>query len=144
MHDMQVEHRIRTQATPEMVFRIYEDVDRWHTWDPDTRQASLDGPLLPGARGQLIPTRGRAVPMVVTEVMPGRSFTVESRIPLFRMVFEHELQPGPDGTQVTHRVRFYGLLSVLLGPMLIRQLNAGLPVTLARLRDLAESGATPG
>ena len=139
---MQVEHRIRTQAPPEVVFRIYEDVEHWHTWDPDTRQASLDGPLLPGARGQLTPTRGRTVPMLVTEVVPGRSFTVESRIPLFRMVFEHELQSGPDGTQVTHRVRFYGLLSVLLGPMLIRQLNSGLPVTLARLRDLAESGST--
>jgi Polyketide cyclase / dehydrase and lipid transport len=144
MPDMQVEHRIRTHAPPEVVFRIYEDVERWHTWDPDTRQAWLDGPLLPGARGRLTPTRGRTVPMVVTAVEAGRSFTVESRIPLFRMVFDHELRPGPDGTEVTHRVQFHGLLSVVLGPMLIRQLNTGLPVTLARLRDLAESGATPG
>ena len=137
---MHVEHRIITRATPDLIFRIYEDVAGWHTWDPDTRQAMLDGPLLPGARGQLTPTRGRTVPMVVTEVVAGRSFTVESRIPLFRMVFEHVLTPLPGGTEVTHRVRFFGLLSIVLGPMLIRQLDTGLPVTLARLRERAESG----
>ena len=136
---MHVEHRIFTLAPPDVVFRIYEDVPHWHTWDPDTRQARLDGPLLPGARGQLTPTQGRTVPMVVTEVVAGRSFTVEVRIPLFRMVFAHVLTPRPGGTEITHRVDFHGLLAAVLGPLLIRQLNTGLPVTLARLRELAEA-----
>ncbi len=137
---MKIEHRTITQARPEVVFRLYGDVANWHTWDPDTKQATLDGPLHPGAQGKLTPTNGRTVPMRVTDVVPGRSFTVESKIPLFRMVFEHELTPGPSGTEIVHRVTFSGLLSMLLGPMLSRQLNAGLPVTLDRLRQLAESG----
>lgn len=136
---MQVEHRILVQAPARTLFRIYEDVARWHTWDPDTREARLDGPPRPGARGSLTPTQGRTVPMQVTEVVTDRVFTVEARIPLFRMVFEHLLEPQAGGTAVTHRVRFHGLLSLVLGPVLIRRLNAGLPVTLARLRDLAES-----
>ena len=141
---MFVEHRIVAKTPPEVVFRIYEDVAHWHTWDPDTRQATLDGPLLPGARGQLTPTKGRTVPMQVTAVAAGRSFTVEARIPLFRMLFDHELHPVPGGTEVIHRVTFFGALSVLLGPMLARQLNTGLPITLARLRDLAESRSAAG
>lgn len=136
---MQVEHRTIAQARPEVIFRIYEDVANWHTWDPDTRQATLDGPLRTGARGKLKPAKGRAVPMRVTEVVNGRSFTVEARTPLFRMVFEHELKPNPAGTEVIHRVTFSGLLSMVLGPMLSRQLNAGLPVTLGNLKRLAES-----
>ena len=103
---MQVEHRIVVQAPPEVLFRIYEDVAHWHTWDPDTKQATLDGPLRVGAKGSLTPTKGRTVPMVVTGVVAGRSFTVEARIPLFRMVFDHELNPGPTGTEAICSVRF--------------------------------------
>ena len=136
---MQVEHRIVVQAPPEVLFRIYEGVAHWHTWDPDTKQATLDGPLRVGAKGSLTPTKGRTVPMVVTGVVAGRSFTVEARIPLFRMVFDHELNPGPTGTEAVHRVTFSGLLAFLLGSMLSRQLQTGLPVTLARLKQLAES-----
>ena len=136
---MQVEHRITVNASPETIFGIYEDVSRWHTWDPDTRQATLDGPLQVGSRGRLVPTQGNAVPMVVTKAIPGRCFTVESKIPLFRMVFEHELGPAQGTTVVIHRVTFSGLLTFVLGPLLAKRLNAGLPVTLGRLKALAES-----
>ncbi len=138
---MQVEHRVFVQAPPEVVYRIYEDVGGWHLWDPDTRQATLDGALRTGARGTLTPTKGRAVPMLVTEASAGRSFTVESTIPMFRMVFEHLLNRQQGGTEVIHRVTFSGALSLILGPMLSRQLNAGLPVTLGKLKQLAERRA---
>jgi Polyketide cyclase / dehydrase and lipid transport len=136
---MQIEHRIPVKASPETIFRIYEDVKNWHTWDPDTKQASLDGPFQVGSRGRLVPTKGNAVPMVLTRVVPGRSFTVESKIPFFQMVFEHELEPGKESTEIIHRVTFTGLLTLLLGRMLTKQLNAGLPVTLRQLKLLAES-----
>jgi hypothetical protein len=135
---MQIEHRITTTASPESIFRIYQDVNNWHTWDPDTKRASLEGPFEVGSQGRLTPTKGNAVPMVLTQVEPGRCFTVESKLPLFRMIFEHELAPVPGATEVVHRVTFSGLLSVVLGPMLSKQLNSGLPVTLSKLKDLAE------
>ena len=76
--------------------------------------------------------------MRVTDVVKNRSFTVESRIPLFRMLFEHELIPGTDGTQVIHRITLSGPLLLVLGRMLARQMNAGLPVILKNLKQLAE------
>ena len=136
---MQLEHRVIIHSPPEMIFAIYEDVANWHTWDPDTKKATLDGPFQVGSRGRLTPTKGNTVPMQLTHVAAGKAFTVESKIALFRMLFEHELSPSSQGTQVVHRVSFFGLLSYLLGPMLIRQLNVGLPITLDRLKALAES-----
>lgn len=135
---MQVQHSILVQAPAERVFRIYEDVSAWHTWDPDTKRATLSGPFAVGTRGSLTPSKGNTVPMLVTRVEPNVCFTVESRIPLFRMVFEHELMPQGNAVQVTHRVTFSGLLTFLLGRMLVKQLNQGLPVTLASLKRLAE------
>ena len=136
---MQIEHRINVVAPPEVVFRIYEDVQNWHTWDPDTKSATLEGPFQVGSRGRLTPTKGNSVPMVLTQVVPGQCFTVESKIPLFRMLFEHELRPALAATEVVHRVTFSGLLSLVLGAMLSKQLNSGLPVTLGRLKALAEA-----
>lgn len=139
---MQVEHRITVAAPPEAIFRIYADVAHWHTWDPDTKSASLDGPFQVGSRGRLTPTQGNTVPMVVTDLVTGRSFTVESRIPMFRMRFEHELLPHGVGTEVIHRVTFSGLLAPLIGRMLARRLNVGLPLTLVNLKQLAEKTVT--
>ncbi len=135
---IQIEHRIIVDAAPETIFSIYEDVANWHTWDPDTKQAALNGPFRIGTRGQLVPTKGRAVPMRITELTHGRSFTIESKIPLFRMVFEHLMLPAAYGTEVVHRVTLSGLLTVVLGSMLSKQLNHGLPVTLRNLKQLAE------
>jgi Polyketide cyclase / dehydrase and lipid transport len=136
-----IEHRISIQATPETIYRIYENVAQWHIWDPDTKQASLDGPLRAGASGRLVPTKGRAVPMVVTEATPGRSFTVESKIPFFHMAFEHVLRQADYGTEVIHRVTLSGPLSLVIGRMLTKQINNGLPVTLNKLKLLAERNA---
>lgn len=73
-------------------------------------------------------------------VVPDKSFTVESRIPLFRMLFEHELNETAAGTEVVHRVTFSGALSFVLGPIVGNPLRTGLPVTLAALKRLAETG----
>ncbi|MFY8044507.1 MAG: SRPBCC family protein [Rhodoferax sp.] len=139
---MQIEHRTTIAASPDTIFRIYADVQNWHTWDPDTKQASLDGPFHVGTRGRITPPKGMTVPMHLTQVEPGKCFTVESKIPLFQMLFEHELVATTRGTEVVHRVTFSGLLSIVLGPMLSKQLNAGLPVTLRNLKALAEKTGT--
>lgn len=138
---MHTEHSITVQAAAARIFQLYQDVAGWHTWDPDTRQASIAGPFAVGTQGSLTPTQGNTVPMLITRVEPDACFTVESRIPLFRMVFEHELQPQGAAVRVTHRVSFSGLLSVVLGPLLIRRLNRGLPVTLGNLKRRAEAMA---
>ena len=138
-----IEHRIVVTTPPGPVFSLYSDVSGWPRWDPDTRAASLSGPFDVGSRGTLTPAKGNTVPMVVTFADPARGFTVESRIPLLlRMVFEHELiAHGPAQTEVIHRVTLSGLLSWLIGPVLRRQLDVGLPVTLARLKRMVETGS---
>lgn len=138
---MHVEHSILVDAPAERIFRIYENVSAWHTWDPDTKRASLEGPFAVGSRGSLTPARGNTVPMLLTKVERNACFTVESRIPLFRMVFEHELVPQGSATRVVHRATFSGLLAFVVGRMLVKQLNQGLPATLASLKRLAESAA---
>ena len=136
---MQVEHSVLVNAAPERLFALYADVPNWNRWDPDTKASTICGPFQAGTSGSLTPTKGNTVPMLLTSVVPNRSFTIEAKIPLFRMVFEHELLPVNKATQVIHRVTFSGALAFLLGRVIGSQLNKGLPVTLAKLKATAEA-----
>lgn len=136
---MRIEHSIYINASPESIFGIYEGVSKWSTWDQDTKQSRISGPFQAGTRGELTPTVGATIPMLLTKVIKNKSFTIESKIPFFRMVFEHELHAENTVTEVVHRVIFSGLLSRVIGPVIVRRLNSGLPVTLGNLKKLAES-----
>ena len=140
---MPIEHRTTIATPPAAIFHLYADVANWNRWDPDTKSAMLNGPFAVGSSGSLTPTKGNTIPMVVTFADPALGFTVESRIPLLlRMVFEHELiARGEALTEVVHRVTLSGPLGWLLGPGMKRQLDTGLPVTLSRLKRMAETGS---
>lgn len=141
---MVVEHSIISAAKPETIFAIYAKVDQWNSWDSDTKSSSLVDGLSLGSKGILTPTKGKAVPMEVTALIPNQAFTVTSVIPLFKMVFVHELTVLEQGTKITHRVQFSGVLSFLLGRVIGKQVDLGLPITLQRLKSLAESLETKG
>jgi Polyketide cyclase / dehydrase and lipid transport len=134
-----IECTITVDAAPSTIFALYRDVEHWNRWDPDTRSSSLDGPFAPGTKGRLRPARGNEVGIEIVSVIPDRSFTVEGRIPLFRMVFDHELTPKGASTEVLHRVRFFGPLRFVFGPIVGADIRKGLPKTLASLKRMAES-----
>ncbi|WP_434513258.1 SRPBCC family protein [Dechloromonas sp. ARDL1] len=135
---MPIEERIHIAVPPLFIDQIWSEVDRWHLWDPDTRQARLDGPFAVGSTGRIVPTKGMGVAMVVTERTVGQSFTVEGHLPLFRMHFEHRVEPADGGCEVMHRVWFTGPLRFLFGPGVARMVRDGLPRTMRSLKTYAE------
>lgn len=136
---MQIKHSVLVNAAPERLFALYADVPNWNRWDPGTKASSIVGPFQSGAKGSLTPTKGNTVPLLLTSVVPNRSFTAEAKIPLFRIIFDHELLPRNGATEVIHRVSFSGVLAFLLGRFIGAQVSKGLPVTLAKLKAAAES-----
>ena len=135
---MHIEERIHITVPPLVIDRIWSEVDQWHCWDPDTKQAVLDGPFAVGTKGRITPRKGLGVPMIITERTEGRSFTVEGHIPLFRMHFEHTVLAIAGGSEVAHRVWFTGALAFLFGPGVAKQLREGLPQTMQSLKAYAE------
>lgn len=140
---MHIEERIQIAVPPTVIDLIWSEVDRWHLWDPDTKQAYLHGPFVVGTKGRITPSKGMGVPMAVTERTEGRSFTVEGYIPLFRMHFEHTVSPVAGGSEVAHRVWFTGALSILFGPGVAKQVREGLPRTMRSLKTYAEQRHRP-
>ena len=135
---MQFEEQIIIAASPEKVFALYENVTAWSSWDPDVKTSTIEGSFSSGVSGSLQPSSGPKVRIKFTEVIPGRSFTVESKLPLCVLRFEHELTLLPSGTNAKHRVTFQGLLSLFFGRVIGSQIRKALPNAMQALKRAAE------
>jgi Polyketide cyclase / dehydrase and lipid transport len=135
------EAKILINASPAGIFRLYSDVEGWKNWDPEVEWSKLDGAFVAGSHGKLKPPKAPAAAIRLVDVQDSQSFTVESKLPLCRVIFEHELVPKGISTEVQHRVSFSGLLSPLFAYLIGRKIDAGFPSTLAGLKEIAEGSA---
>ena len=134
----QFSEEIIVNTSPERIFVFYEDVANWNQWDPDVTSSSISGPFEAGATGKLKPSKGPETKISIVSVLKNKSFTVQSRLPLCTMTFEHKLIPVNSSTRVIHRVSFNGPLSFFFSRVVGGQIRKGLPGTLLGLKNAAE------
>lgn len=138
-----IEAKILIDASARAVYEVWADVPHWPQWDPDTREARLEGAFVVGSHGRLRPRKGLTVSMFLVEAVPNQRFTMECPVLGNIMRFEHELVPASGGVEVIHRVQFRGWLSGLLLRTVGRDVRKGLPVTLQNLKTHVEQGPSP-
>lgn len=136
---MPIEHSITIASTPEHIFGIYKDVDSWAQWDPDIEAVGMDGEFTVGTRGWLKPVGAPKTSTRLASVSEPSSFTVESKLPLCKMRFEHELQMVDAGTRVTHRVLFTGPLAGVFSLLVGGKIQKGIKGTMEGLKRYAEN-----
>ena len=95
---MHTEVTFPVAAPAERVWAILSDVERWPTWTASMSQVVIDGPLEVGAVAKIRQPKLPPTAWTVTEVVPGRSFSWESKAPGSRAVGEHEITPTGDDT----------------------------------------------
>jgi hypothetical protein len=139
---MAITHNIKISAPREAVFALYEDVSAWPVWDHETVEVHLPDGLRGGSKGWLKPRKGPKARVRVAEVTPGRSFTMEGRLPLCRMHFSHDLESIGCDTKATHSVRFFGPLGFLFRRVIGKEIDASLPSTLRGLKEVSETCVT--
>ncbi|NBF05697.1 hypothetical protein GV819_25715 [Pseudomonas sp. Fl5BN2] len=138
---MQIKESIVIRANPQQVFGLYQDAAGWAGWDPEVTGASLPDGLNQGATGWLKPRTGPKASIQIVEVSEGRSFSVQSRLPLCRMLFGHSLAPNDQGTVATHWVEFSGPLSFVFRRLIGKSIQASLPNTMRGLKQASEARA---
>lgn len=141
---MSITHSISISTSRKTIFERYEDVASWPIWDHSIADVVLSDGLKPGSEGWLKPQKGPKARILVTQVEPGRSFLIESRLPLCRVYFDHELEGDASSTTATHSVRFSGPLSFLFRRLIGQEINATLPDTLRGLKRACEAKAIAG
>jgi len=136
---MSIEYCIRIARSREYIFSIYKDIDSWAQWDPDIEAVGLDGDFIAGTRGWLKPVGAPRTGTRMVSVIEPATFTVESRLPLCTITFEHELKTVGDATDVTHRVMFNGFLAPIFSRLIGSKIRKGIRGTMEGLKQYAES-----
>lgn len=143
---MLIENSIRISAPQSLVWEVTTDVERWPGWTPTvTSVVRVDeGPLRPGSIARIRQPLQSEAEWTVTELVPGESFTWESR--RRGLIFKASHSVVADGSDSISRLRLEttGILATLLYPLLrpaagraLSQENKGLK---ERCEELSGSG----
>lgn len=105
----------------------FQEAEAWPKWNAEIKQASLDGPLVLGAKAKIVFRTGLRLRFEVVEFEQDRLFTDESRLPGARMGHRHLVEPtASGGSKLTNTIYIEGPLSPLwrriLGPAAERTL----------------------
>lgn len=117
---------IETDATPEQIWSLWENVNTWPLWDKEISWVKLHGPFLAGTHGQMKPIDGPKVNFTLIEVEKNKKFIDQAKLPLTVMNFSHFYHvPTSEGGKSTiqHHVEIKGLLAPLFGFIIGRKIK---------------------
>ena len=128
-------HTVTTTATPEQVWPLYAEVDRWLEWDSGLVGVTLDGPFEVGSSGTLEVEGQPPLTWTLVDVVENALFTDVTDIPgVATLTFVHRIEPTSDGSTITHEVHIEGPAADGLGPMV----TSDTPEAMAALARIAE------
>jgi hypothetical protein len=138
------ERSVETTASPQAAWKIWSDTSTWQEWNPDVQSMTLAGPFAAGTTGTMKTKQGtRAIQL--TEVVPGRSFRLETTvIPLTRFAFECKVSTGSGKTTLSQAIVVGGPLGGLVGGMMGKQIADTFPALLRGLARKAEGSEGRG
>jgi hypothetical protein len=117
---MVVTDTIHIDATPDAVWAVTVDVERWPEWTPTVTAVRLVGPgdIGPGSVARIKQPMQPESEWVVTEFRPGERFAWATCRAGLRLLATHELTAGSGGTRNVLSVQATGPLAMILGPLL--------------------------
>ena len=123
-----IEDTIHIEASPDVVWAVTEDIERWPEWTPTVEAAYRldDGPFGHGSVARIKQPGQPESDWTVTAYAPGEHFTWETRRPGLRMAASHRVRGETSGTSNTLRVKASGALAVMLRPVLRRAIRRAL------------------
>ena len=128
---------VETSASPFDVWAILTDIGRWPTWNPDVREARLDGVLAAGTRFEW-----RAGPGTITSVLqsvePARELGWTGTTMGVRAVHVWRIEPMPGGSRLTTEESWSGWPARLMHKRMERTLREAVISGLHNLKTEAE------
>ncbi|HET8861212.1 SRPBCC family protein [Marivirga sp.] len=131
-------HTDSTKASSDKIWEVWTDVPNWKEWDKGLKEAMLEGDFVVGSKGKLIPDKGPKSKFVITELIPNKSYTFETKIPFGQLIIKRTLDQKDGLTYFTHDVEFTGILKKFLGKKLGKNYREMLPSVMNDIKLIAE------
>lgn len=141
---MDFEVSIDIAASPDAVWAVMSDAERWHEWTASVTSIRLldGGPLRIGSRALIRQPRFPPAVWKVTALEPGRSFTWKTGAPGMWAYGIHSVAPAPGGGSRAHlRLHYEGIFGTLLARLTRGITNRYLNMEASGLRKRSELSA---
>jgi uncharacterized protein YndB with AHSA1/START domain len=124
----------------ERVWKVWTDINQWHTWQADIEYAKLDGDFKVGNAFLLKPKGAPKVNIELIKVEPNKVFTDLTKFPLARMYGSHEFIMHGDELEIRTTMSIEGGLSFLWRKLVAEGVANGMPEQTDRLIEKARNG----
>lgn len=134
-----VKHTVETKATPMQIWKIWQDVDNWKTWDEQIELSRIDGPFQTGTTGC---TKFVGTPLfktLLTQVDPYKLVVQEAYLSFAKVVSYQSMRQVGDKTEVTFQVEIRGPLSLFYACMLRRFIKKKIPPEMEEMLKRAQA-----
>lgn len=130
---------VETAASADQVWKVWSDTSTWGEWNPNVTTMEMHGPFQSGTSAVMNTPAGQHHQMQLLDVVPGRSFALETRVipgTLFR--FNCRIDGSGGKTRISQHVEVKGPLG-FLGFMFGPGVSKEFPTLLQNLAKKAES-----
>jgi hypothetical protein len=121
-------HSIVTKdVTKEQIWKLFADVNNWHTWDKGIEFAKLEGKFEKGNHFMFQPKGGPKLKIGIVEAIENRTFTDCTKFPLAKMYGEHVFEDAPNGLKITTTMKVQGIFGFLWVKLVAKKIVDALP-----------------
>ena len=124
----------------EQVWKVWTDINQWHTWQSDIEHAKLVGEFKVGNTFLLKPKGGPKVKIELFKVEHHKEFTDLTRFPGAKMYGSHEFIHNGDELEIKTTMSIEGPLSFLWRKIVAEDIANGLREQTENLLEKARKG----
>ena len=123
----------------EQVWKVWTDLNQWHTWQSDIEYAKLEGEFKVGNTFLLKPKGGPQVKIEIIQVAENKQFMDLTRFPGARMYGSHEFVMHGDELEIKTTMSIEGWLSLLWRKLVAEDVANGMSEQTANLIEKAKN-----
>lgn len=118
---------VTNKATKEQMWKLFANVNDWHTWDKGIEFAKMEGGFEKGNHFLLKPKGGPKIRIKLIEAIKNHKFVDQTTFPLAKMYGEHLFEDCEGGLKITTTMKVEGLLSFLWVKLVAKGIADAIP-----------------